>query len=445
MLFSLVSEYNSVHCENSGSPGRRTGALARLGQAGAPVLRGEARLTTEHRILKTGRSSMRLPTPCTIAVVSALLCSAPPATARPTSPQAPTPVTVEFFHEPGCDACEHVEHMILPELHATMGGFFVLVQRDIGVTSNFAALIRYQDTMGITSNKSVSIVVDQCVYLNGLAAIRDRLLDTVEAAVLNQDTPSPTPADCADRETVQRRAHGFTLPAVLLAGLTDGINPCAISTLVFLVSALAVTHMTGTALLGVGLAFALASFLTYTAIGFGLLRFLHLFAGFHLLSGLFKWLMAAVLAGLSFFSFRDAYRYRASGQTDDISLRLPHRVQDRIHRLIRAGLHRAHIAAAAFGTGVLVTALESVCTGQVYVPTLVVLIRQGDGTGQTWNYLLLYNLMFVTPLLLALIAVLLGVRVHSFLALSRRNVVIGKCAAGLFFVLLAVVLVWATG
>jgi len=58
---------------------------------------------------------------------------------------------------------------------------------------------------------------------------------------------------------------------------------------------------------------------------------------------------------------------------------------------------------------------------------------------------LLYNLMFVTPLVLALIAVLLGVRVHSFLALSRRNAVIGKCAMGLFFVLLAIVLVWVTG
>ena len=396
----------------------------------------------------TGRISMRIPTSCAIAILSALLSSASPPNARATAQQAPNPVTVEFFHEPGCDACEHVEHVILPELHATMGGFFLLVQRDIGVVSNVAALIRYQDSMGITSNDSVSVVVNQRVYLNGLAAIRDGLLDAVEDAVLHQDSPSLTPSPpviCADDETVRRRAHGFTLPAVLLAGLTDGINPCAISTLVFLISVLTMTHMTGTALLGVGLAFALASFLTYTAIGFGLLRFLHLFAGFHLLAGAFKWLMAAVLVGLSFFSFRDAYRFHASGQADDISLRLPHRVQDRIHRLIRTGLHRTHIVAAAFGTGVLVTALESVCTGQVYVPTLVVLICQGDGTGHVWSYLLLYNLMFVTPLVLALIAVLLGVRVHSFLALSRRNAVIGKCAMGLFFVLLAIVLVWVTG
>jgi hypothetical protein len=42
--------------------------------------------------------------------------------------------------------------------------------------------------------------------------------------------------------------------------------------------------------------------------------------------------------------------------------------------------------------GVVVTALESVCTGQVYVPTLVLILKNNAlAESRAWLYLLAYN------------------------------------------------------
>ena len=45
------------------------------------------------------------------------------------------------------------------------------------------------------------------------------------------------------------------------------------------------------------------------------------------------------------------------------------------------------------------SALELVCTGQVYLPTITFVIGVEEMRGHALSYLVLYNLMFVTPLL----------------------------------------------
>ena len=89
--------------------------------------------------------------------------------------------------------------------------------------------------------------------------------------------------------------------------------------------------------------------------------------------------------------------------------------------------------------GTLVTALESVCTGQMYVPTLVVMAK--SGMSKAWGYLLLYNLMFILPLVVVFILTYFGLRTPTLLGWSKKNVVISKVLLGAFFLLLAVLVV----
>lgn len=49
-------------------------------------------------------------------------------------------------------------------------------------------------------------------------------------------------------------------------------------------------------------------------------------------------------------------------------------------------------------TGVGISLLESACTGQVYLPVILYVLKQG-GSWQALGYLLIYNLMFIVPLL----------------------------------------------
>jgi len=183
----------------------------------------------------------------------------------------------------------------------------------------------------------------------------------------------------------------------------------------------------------------LASFLTYLALGFGLLRFLHIFSGFTVLRSAVEWGMAVLLLLLAFLSFRDAIRFRRSHDGHDVTLQLSTGMKMRIHSVMRRGLGSGSIILGGLLVGVAVTALESVCTGQVYVPTLVLILKDSAfGESRAWFYLMAYNLLFILPLVLVFAAVYFGLKTETLLMWSRKNVVVSKTLLGLFFLLMAV-------
>jgi hypothetical protein len=239
---------------------------------------------------------------------------------------------------------------------------------------------------------------------------------------------------------VRERAAGFTAVLVALAGLGDGLNPCAFSTIVFLVSLLAVAKVQGRLLLATGAVFCAASFITYTALGLGFLQALRACASFRWLQAGVLWATALGLLVLAALSFRDAWRFRCSGRAQDVTLQLSDAMKARIHRLMRSRLAGGGLVAGAFGLGAGVTFLESVCTGQMYVPTLVYVIHSGASNARTWGLLLLYNAMFVLPLIVVFVLAYRGAGTGFFLSWSRRHVVPSKVLLGTLFLVLAAVL-----
>ncbi len=80
----------------------------------------------------------------------------------------------------------------------------------------------------------------------------------------------------------------------------------------------------------------------------------------------------------------------------------------------------------------------SLCTGQIYLPVLA-LISQSQAR---YFYLLLYNLMFILPLVIVLTAVCLGMGFRRFIELSERYTAFTKLLlAGVFFALAGLLLV----
>lgn len=347
-----------------------------------------------------------------------------------------SPILIEFFFEPGCSECGRVRAEILPELKMRYEGFYELREYDIGIPDNYLRLAAYQERLGISGNASVSMILDSREVLNGFEAIADGLFPLIDR--LSQEhlsgsgtavlPPSPAAPD------LKSRFNAFTLLGVVTAGLIDGINPCAISTLVFFMSLLATLKVSGRRLVTVGVAFCLASFLTYTGIGFGLFRALHLFSGFTSVRAVVNAVMIVMLLVFAAFSFKDAWKYRRSHSAHDVSLQLPEGIKLRIHKIMRGGLSTRSLFVGSLLIGSSVTVLESVCTGQVYIPTLVMLIK-GGGTGiGPYLYLILYNLLFMLPIVTVFVLTLQGLKTPRLLEWSRRNVVFSKALLGLFFV-----------
>ncbi|NQT91562.1 MAG: hypothetical protein HQ559_02290 [Lentisphaerae bacterium] len=353
------------------------------------------------------------------------------------------PVLIDYFFEPGCSACEEVGQLVLPEMEGRFGGLYELRRHDVGLASNVALLVAYQDALGITENAPVSMIIDNRYAFCGVDAMGDALFERIELAISERLAPGWRPPEPIvvrqgeEEDLVARKVQGFALFAVLAGGLTDGINPCAISTLVFFMSLLAVAKVKGKGLLLMGISFCLASFLTYTALGFGLLRVLHTFSGFPTLRHIVDGVLVLSLAVLAWLSFRDAYRYKTTRDPGEVTLQLPRRVKLKIHDIMRSRLRSGNLVAGGLVIGTAVTALESVCTGQVYVPTMVVVIKSGGPATRAWLYLLLYNTMFVTPLVCAFILTYRGLRAETLLQWSKRNVVTSKMLLGAFFLAMA--------
>lgn len=349
------------------------------------------------------------------------------------------PVLIDFFYEPGCHDCERIEQELLPEIGKRFPDACEIRAHDIGIETNFLYLLQLEDALGYSGADRAYLIVNRR-HVFGASPPPEELFRLISDLLKQDGSDNPVldDAGAALPALVTERFSGFTLSAVLGAGLIDGLNPCAISTLVFFMSLLAVFKVRNRQLILLGASFCLASFLTYLALGFGLFRVLHLFSGFTAIRSVLERGMAAVLLVLAGLSFRDAIRFRKTGRAGDVTLQLSTGMKKRIHAVMRRGLGSTHLLLGGLLIGTVVTAIESVCTGQVYVPTLVLILKErAFSEHRAWLLLLLYNVLFILPLVTVFIAVYFGLRTETLLAWSRRNIVRSKVLLGLFFVLMA--------
>ncbi|MDY3917764.1 MAG: hypothetical protein SOZ59_02035 [Candidatus Limivivens sp.] len=175
----------------------------------------------------------------------------------------------------------------------------------------------------------------------------------------------------AETEAVQR-ADMLTLFG---AGLLAGLNPCSISMLLMLFSILLASHAS---VLKNGLLYLLGKYLTYFGLGFGICfaaskvdgAFLERFG--KVLNGVIVilFLAAAVLNFLDFLNVRkDDY--------GKVRMQLPKGLRRFNHQLLKKadGVEGAFLALLVLGLGIAVSLGEFFCTGQIYMASLLYLLR----------------------------------------------------------------------
>jgi cytochrome c biogenesis protein CcdA len=238
-----------------------------------------------------------------------------------------------------------------------------------------------------------------------------------------------------------RRFRGLGILTVMLAGLIDGVNPCAFATIVFLISYLAFAGHTRRRVLLAGGAFTTAVFLTYFGVGLGFFKFLQRLAFLNTLSRIIYAVAALLVFILAALSFYDYALIRRGRRSSEMILQLPRFLKRRIHQTIRERSRSGRLVLGAFLTGAIVSLLELACTGQVYLPTIVFVTGVEGLKTHAVLYLLLYNLMFVLPLAAVFLISYLGVTWQQIGAVMEAHLDRVKLALGSFFLLLGVLLV----
>lgn len=355
-------------------------------------------------------------------------------------------VRLDLFFSTGCTECERVEREVLPELEELFDGMYELVRHDMLQAETIPLLVAYQERCDNHDNGRVSIVVDHTVFLSGYETIAGELLERVNAALGARQDPAwrmPQAPDLSEDEAeavIRRKASGLTFSVVALGGLLDGFNPCAISTLIFFMSVLAVARAAPRTRLLVGISFISASFLVYMGLGLGFLYVFRQAPSFTTVKRVVETVLGLCMIPLALFSFRDAFRFRKSQRADDVTLQIPKAFKTRIHNIMRSRLGTGGSILGGLVTGAGVTVLESVCTGQSYVPVLMYMLKKDCSNFCVWLLLIVYNLLFVLPLAVVFVCFHRGMQLTALIEWSKRNLVVVKILLGLFFSAMAVLL-----
>lgn len=315
-------------------------------------------------------------------------------------------VTLYLFESSTCVHCAKAEEYI----RRVMAQYPSIRLVDLEISGNatnrqlFETVIR---EYGITTPGIPMLIVGNRVLL-GDAGIQENLEGIVLAEEQNPAIRGNETAGLFSgtaRSVSSGHAASITVPLVIAAAFVDGLNPCALAVLVFLIVTITTVGDRRKALL-CGLAYTSAVFLLYFIAGLGI------FAGIRA-SGIAKevYLAAAgiaIVAGL--LSLRDGF---SSGKSP--LLRIPASAGG----IIRKYAESATLP-ASFILGVLVGLFEMPCTGAIYFSVLNLLGSSMTFTGGI-SYLLLYNLIFILPLIVVIGAVYYGLPVENAEGWRARN------------------------
>ena len=368
-----------------------------------------------------------------------------------------------YLSTPGCQKCarQEVELRLLQERLPSLEVSRYEITTEEGQVMAARARLRF----GLKEDGAnlAPLVAWQDGYVTGELATAERLADELSSLEKRMLSPEGGAGDGGARpvvvkggadpfwlpgiakeelEAVGGENHGFlermTITATLLAGLADGINPCAFATVIFLISYLLYLKRGRRFVLVTGLLFCLGVFGSYLLFGVGVSYIVDYLNRFAVVKRVFYWGFAVVGAVLGALHLRDALRFRRSGQVSEMEMGLNagahRRIHDRIHSWGRLAGWVAMPATVLLG--VVVSAMEFVCTGQIYLPTIVAINSAGFDLG-AFRGLLIYNTAFILPLVAVTLLAYWGVGAKALARFAKDHVFGTKILMTALFLLLA--------
>ncbi|MEK6948089.1 MAG: GAP family protein [Nanoarchaeota archaeon] len=185
----------------------------------------------------------------------------------------------------------------------------------------------------------------------------------------------------------------INLPIIVGASLIDGINPCAFGVLIFLLAYLAKTSKKKSKMLVNGLVYIFAVFLTYLFAGLLLLPIIQSLGSFSVYSYIVLAIIV-IIAGL--LEIKDYFWYGKG-----FSLSIFPSEAERIKKYVKSVSGNP---LTAFALGVFVALVELPCTGAVYLAVLALMSFTGVSVSNIL-FLIIYNIIFVLPLVIILLLV----------------------------------------
>ncbi len=224
-------------------------------------------------------------------------------------------------------------------------------------------------------------------------------------------------------------APELSLPIIIGLGLIDSLNPCVIGVLILLLTLL-LKAGNKKAIIVNGLTYTAGVYVTYLVGGLTLLAVFNAVRDITLISQVLYWIIGVfvILAGL--LEAKDFFWY---GRW--FSLAIPHQFVS----LVESKAANASTSLlASFGAGMILTLIELPCTGAPYLAVLTLMSQGGYSYLTALPLLLLYNLVFVFPLLVIIFLAYRGMDLKSVEGLRKEHRGLMRLLIGLALLVIGV-------
>jgi len=236
--------------------------------------------------------------------------------------------------------------------------------------------------------------------INGECVIGDKLIidklnnEISELPAQNQEENSGVSQKENFKNSNVNTDGKLTLPIILGAAAVDAVNPCAFAVLIILVTTILASGNRRRAL-SAGLAFALSIFISYLLMGVGLYQALAT-------AGLSNWFMKfiaglAIVVGL--LNIKDYFWYGGGGFIMEVPLSWRPKMKLLINSVTSPW--------GAFAIGFLVSLFLLPCTSGPYI-VILGMLSQKEAFFSALGWLLLYNFIFILPMIIITLAVYKG-------------------------------------
>lgn len=304
-------------------------------------------------------------------------------------------ICIVFFYSPTCPECTEAKD----KLDNLKLKYPLNIKEYNTLTGEgLDSLFKYYDAFNVSEKERGSFAI----FIGDKYYHKNSQFNELEEEIKKYTDTGLECPEAADEGNAEKIVKGFTILTVMAGGLADGINPCAFATLVFFIAYLERIKQGKKVLLSIGISFSLAVFLGYLLIGLGILEFYYKIEEIGVVSKYVYLFAGAFAVTFAIFNLWDYFKVEKKGKT---ILQLPRFLKRRRGRIIKILTEKEGIViltVLAFIVGLGISLLEFVCTGQILIPIMAVIKSASPLKITAFTYLILYNIMFIVPLLLIL-------------------------------------------
>lgn len=289
-----------------------------------------------------------------------------------------TDSVILYFSTASCTDCSEVKSLLKKMTdEQTTKKPLVIHEFNIAEGDNVVLLQKLFTIYDVASDKQqVPIVFFSGGYLSGAKAVIQGLEQKwKDDGLTGFNLENILPDDVSGQKENKDQASFKTYIGLAAAGFVNGVNPCGASMLLMLLAAIA---MSGRSVIKTGCAYLAGKFAAYCAMGMGLYK-LFMAIGqdiFFSISNVLTWIFAAVFFILAILYLVDFVNVKRK-QYGKIRMQLPTALRKWNHERIEKAskINAKWMIPAAVVLGIVISAGEFFCTGQVYLAAILYMMK----------------------------------------------------------------------